>query len=236
MTATISSTEVSWPAGYFSLIEDHWLEMESRVSFRLPTALGYLLFPYIFFLNLTYHSRESIARKVDQAKITFLATIVVILSGLAVGTALADLKTKPSGIYNAKTELLEDVVLNDLIDQVGWQRAAEMLRDTDTLVNRGYDRYAEGYFPNTWKQNFNIAMAKPDVFIFGIIAFLYGLACWLYARLEQLSSEGRIFIYNLDFPKRKLGHITSGIIAPILIGLISSSLYAIFAFSVKSVL
>lgn len=217
----IRSTEITWPAGYFSIVQNHWFKLSNELEFKSNKLWNILFFAFPVFLS---DSEEKRANHFSPSRLRVylmtMTTIIMALNLLFISAAFE--RQKLSDIYNPQTQIIEATDIIKLLEKENWQDIASKIRDTQTLskIDGLYSLDADNS-NNPIKNAFSKLTDKYLLGLFGIV-FLFMLLNWCYAKKFEANKFGRIFLYTEKIPNRQIGDYASGIIGSLIIGIMCS--------------
>lgn len=222
----IRSTEISWAAGYFNIVDEHFQKLTRAIHSHRSTALDKLFFLYPMFLS------DFIDDAVVEELYLYSSRVNNILSRFLLGTIsifmvflilLFD-QTSEATVYNPEISKIEKTDIALLISEVGWENAASMVRNTQTLSKLDGVEYAEGDAPKSLLASFSGFFLNPIFIVISAGSFLIIFSNYCYARAVASDKIGRIFLYNDNLPLRPKGNYAIGIFGSLLAGVFSSAL------------
>ncbi|MBL4732822.1 MAG: hypothetical protein JKY82_09520 [Rhizobiaceae bacterium] len=222
----IRSTEITWSAGYFEIIDQHFKKLARSIPSNKNSALDTLLFFHPIFIDdfISEDKKKEPVTNVSRMRLMLTAAMLT-MTVLFLGMMLTIVGiSRHTAVYNPDTAKIEIVEVDQLIDTVGWERAASMLRDTQTLASKSDIGYAEGSAP---KSPFFLGLdvVKSKKFIVAFLGFfVFGFSNLCYARLLAAEKVGRIFLYNDNLPPRPKGSLLIAVLGSLLLGVLGSVL------------
>ncbi|WP_107497652.1 hypothetical protein [Thalassobius sp. I31.1] len=220
----IRSTEISWAPGYFDIVEQHFKKMTRSIPTSKSPTLDRVFFLYPLFISdfIDEPEQERLSGAIQRGMSAFRGVIVFLTFFLFFRLLSGSGELEQFSVFNPDTGLIEKTEITLLIDDVGWEKAASMLRDTETLIKLNGAEYAEGSEPeNVPPFIFRSYQMKVGLgAFFGI--FLLVLSNLCYARIAAAALAGRIFLYNENLPDRAKGSLAFGIFGSLILGVIGS--------------
>jgi hypothetical protein len=223
----IRSTEISWPAGYFIIVENHVKALRSKLQRSDYDSLKWILYPSnTFYRTSEKRSDDTPASPEQKRRLAFLVVQILAMSVVLV-FILANISDMTSSfIINPDSLLLEKVDASQLVSEVGVDSAVSALSDARTIRLAEGLGYAAGSEPRGAFGNLTDTLfTKLSLIVFFIVAS-YVLTCWLYARHQETNRLGRIFLHRGDILPRKSENHIFGILTSIFLGIWASILAA----------
>jgi hypothetical protein len=215
----IRSTEISWPAGYFSIIENEWRQLNKNVKMYESKILTKFLFLTPLFTGDILEKNRS-KFSAERSRL-YLVTAGLILMLLMVSSVFSQIP-KSASLYDPTIQALTVVDVDEYLENGDWRQLARDIQLTQTLAQA--HRVLHGVdSPQASFINFlsHILLGKIQFVTFGIV-FLYIFMTLFYAKLLDASNIGRIFLYQSASPKRPNGNLVFPTINSFITGILAS--------------
>lgn len=217
----IRSTEITWPAGYFSLIDQHCKKLAQDIRPPISRNWDYFFFLHPLYLDDTTEKSKSRV-SADNARLLSVFAVLFFLTSMLLIFDQTLRITSSSAIFNEETQLIEETNASELIQELGWEKTVSKIRDSQTLSRLGLAKYADGSGPQTLHSKLlNIFYSKSIIGIgVGLFVLLFSNFC--YAKVRAAARIGRIFLFTDKLPHRSKGTFLWGILGSLAIGVLGS--------------
>ena len=230
----IRTTEFTWPAPIFQLIEKELDELSAELQEKNPISSS----PFFLPVKIISTSKYIQSKLVDVASIMVISFILVMLGAFIMNIRASSAETRIVQIYDSASESFIPVETNEYFSEDDWRERVALVRDSRNL---------RSYFNEIPSED------SPKLGLFSLIknillatpAWLYVLmtavSIWTFLNLREFSrfkenKVGRIWLTKRDIPARQGRSHTEGIATSIAIGFMGSALFAAFLASLTSIL